>query len=168
MGFMSPENLASDATLIAPGATLYHFGVLQSRIHMAWVNFVCGRIKSDFRYSSRVVYNCFPWPEDITDDQREAIERSAQSILDARQEDPEATLADYYDDHSKCMSDDLRNAHDENNLAVAAAFGFSKNDTEYDIALELMRRSTKIAQKLDKPKKKKRSSKVNKNKCEKR
>jgi hypothetical protein len=78
-------------------ATPYHFGVLTSQMHMAWVRTVCGRLKSDYRYSKDIVYNNFPWPEGVTDAQREGIERLAQAVLDARAQFPEATLADLYD-----------------------------------------------------------------------
>jgi hypothetical protein len=97
MGMIGPETLASDLVFLIPNATLHHFGVLTSRMHMAWVRTVCGRLKSDYRYSKDIVYNNFPWPESVTDTQREAIERLAQAVLDARAQFPEATLADLYD-----------------------------------------------------------------------
>lgn len=76
MGFMSPENLCSDLVFLIPDATLYHFGVLESNVHMAWVRVVAGRLKSDYRYSKDIVYNNFPWPEP-TEEQRIQIEKTA-------------------------------------------------------------------------------------------
>ncbi|MBQ4306333.1 MAG: class I SAM-dependent DNA methyltransferase, partial [Bacteroidales bacterium] len=93
VGFMTPEILSSDLVFIIPDATLYHFGVLTSKVHNAWMRVVCGRLKSDFRYSKDIVYNNFPWPEP-TEDQKSKIEQTAQAILDARQIYPEASFAD--------------------------------------------------------------------------
>jgi len=97
IGFISPDILVSDLVFIFPDATLYHFGVLTSQMHMAWVRQVCGRLKSDYRYSAKLVYNNFPWPASVTDKQRAAVEGAAQAVLDARAQYPLATLADLYD-----------------------------------------------------------------------
>ncbi|MBE8955742.1 MAG: hypothetical protein SR2Q5_08840, partial [Quinella sp. 2Q5] len=102
-------------------ATLYHFGVLTSSVHMGWMRMVCGRLKSDYRYSATIVYNNFPWCTP-TDTQRRAIEQTAQKILDARAKYPDSTLADLYDELT--MPADLRRAHRANDRAVAAAYGF--------------------------------------------
>lgn len=164
MGYMAPYNFSSDGTLIGTGFTLFHFGVLQSRLHMAWVKVVCGRLEERFRYSAGVVYNCFPWPDSITDEQKEAINNTAQRILDARSEDPDATLANYYDNHSLNMSDNLRMAHEANNKAVAEAFDISESLTDEEIALELMRRSVILSDKQNPPKRKKKKKKKKKKK----
>ena len=119
IGFMSPKNFCSNQVSLIPDATLYHFGVLTSSIHMAWMRTVAGRLKSDYRYSKDVVYNNFPWPSP-TDSQRAAIEQSAQKILDVRAKYPQSTLADLYDELT--MPADLRKAHRANDKAVAAAY----------------------------------------------
>jgi hypothetical protein len=116
IGFMKPSVLASDATLIIPNATLYHFGVLSSTMHMAWVRQVCGRLKSDFRYSSKLVYNNYPWPTDATAAQKQAVEKAAQGVLDARASFPGHTLADQYD--PLAMPKSLRDAHRSLDRAV--------------------------------------------------
>ena len=108
MGFMSPDAFASDLVFIIPDATLYHFGVLVSNVHMAWMRAVCGRLKSDYRYSKDVVYNNFPWPTP-TDEQKAKIEQTAQAILDARALYPDSSLADLYDELT--MPVELRRAH---------------------------------------------------------
>ncbi len=137
MGFMTPDIIASNLVSIIPNATLYHFGVLTSSTHMAWLRTVCGRLKSDYRYSGNVVYNNFIWSEP-SDKQRQAIEASAQAILDARKNYPEATFAELYDEIS--MPYDLREAHKKNDRAVAAAYGFENIlDDELAIALELLK-----------------------------
>ena len=106
-------------------ATLYHFGVLTSRMHMAWVRAVCGRLKSDYRYSKDIVYNNFPWPE-AAEGQRTQVERLAQAVLDARALFPGSTLADLYD--PVAMPPALAKAHHHPDRALdrlnrAGAFG---------------------------------------------
>ena len=128
MGFMTPDILCSDLVFIIPNASLYHFGILMSNVHMAWVRAVCGRLKSDFRYSKDIVYNNFPWPQ-ADNDQKEKIAQTAQGILDARNLFPESSLADLYDPLT--MPKELKRAHDLNNLAVMAAYGFKKGTPEY-------------------------------------
>ena len=120
MGFIGPEAICSDAVLLIPDASLYHFGVLQSQFHNAWMRRVAGRLKSDYRYSAGVVYNNFVWP-DPTHDQRAEIERCAQQVLDRRQEHSDKTLADLYD--LKNMPAGLRRAHKLLDQAVEAAYG---------------------------------------------
>ncbi|MCI9469422.1 MAG: SAM-dependent DNA methyltransferase [Oscillospiraceae bacterium] len=137
MGFMTPDILSSDLVFIIPDATLYHFGILTSNIHMAWMRAVCGRLKSDYRYSKDVVYNNFPWPTP-TEEQRAKIETTAQGILDARALYPDASLADLYDETT--MPPELRKAHQENDKAVIQAYGFDvKTTTESSCVAELMR-----------------------------
>ncbi|WP_164966796.1 class I SAM-dependent DNA methyltransferase, partial [Streptococcus oralis] len=111
IGFMSKENMASDLVFIVPNATLYDFGILTSNVHMAWMRTVAGRLKSDYRYSAKIVYNNFPWPE-VTEAQKDKIAQTAQAILDARALYPNSSLADLYDELT--MPVDLRKAHQAN------------------------------------------------------
>ncbi|MCD8301803.1 MAG: methylase [Prevotellaceae bacterium] len=128
IGFMSPDVLCSNAIRWMPSANLYHFGILTSNVHMAWMRAVCGRLKSDYRYSKDVVYNNFPWPSP-TEEQREKIERTARGILEARDKYPDSSLADLYDEVS--MPPELRTAHQQNDRAVMAAYGWSPKDEPY-------------------------------------
>jgi hypothetical protein len=89
--------IASNKIQLVPNATLYHFGVLTSEIHMTWTKYICGRLKSDYSYSSTVVYNNFPWPINATDKQKAKVEQAAQAVLAARALFPDSTLADLYD-----------------------------------------------------------------------
>ena len=121
-----------------PKATLYHFGVLTSNVHMAWMRTVCGRLKSDYRYSKDIVYNNFIWCNP-TDDQRLKIEKTAQRILDVRELYKDSSLADLYDELT--MPPDLRKAHQENDRAVMEAYRFPVKNTftESMCVAELMR-----------------------------
>ena len=120
-----------------PDADLYHFGVLTSNVHMAWMRAVCGRLKSDYRYSKDVVYNNFPWPTP-TDAQKAKIEQTAQAILDARALYPDASLADLYDETT--MPPELRKAHQQNDKAVMVAYGFwGRLNSEPACVSELMK-----------------------------
>lgn len=144
MGFMTPNSLASNLVKVVPDASLYHFGVLTSNVHMAWVRAVCGRLKSDYRYSKDVVYNNFPWPTP-TDAQKAKIEQTAQAILDARALYPDASLADLYDEVA--MPPELRKAHQQNDKAVMQAYGFDiKTTTETSCVAELMKMYQKLTQ----------------------
>jgi hypothetical protein len=116
IGFNTPSVIASDATLIVPKARRFHFGVLSSAMHMAWVRNVAGRLKSDFRYSAKLVYNNFPWPEDIGTAKRDAVEVAVHAVFDARMAHPDASLADLYDPIS--MPADLTKAHARLDRAV--------------------------------------------------
>ena len=137
MGFISPEVICSNANLMIPHATLYHFGVLESNVHMSWMRVVCGRIKSDYRYSNDIVYNNFPWPTP-TEEQKAKIEKTAQAILDARALYPDSSLADLYDELT--MPVELRKAHQENDRAVMQAYGFPiKTMTESQCVAELFK-----------------------------
>jgi hypothetical protein len=124
IGFMSPDIIASNLVLLVPGAKLYHFGVLSSVMHMAWVRHVCGRLESRYRYSNKLVYNNYPWPAEVTDRQRARVELAAQQVLDLRVElgdgragflptrrkiSSSITLADLYDSQGMPMA--LRKAH---------------------------------------------------------
>lgn len=142
MGFMTPDILCSNLVKIIPNATLYHFGVLTSNVHMAWMRAVCGRLKSDYRYSKDVVYNNFPWPTP-TDAQKAKIEQTAQAILDARALYPDCSLADLYDEIA--MPPELRKAHQQNDRAVMQAYGFDvATTTETSCVAELMRMYQKL------------------------
>ena len=120
MGFLTPDNLCSNAVEMLTDVTLYHFGVLTSAMHMAWMRCICGRIKSDFRYSAGIVYNNFPWVENITDKQREKIEQCAEAVLEARKQFPNSSLADLYD--PLAMPPALMKAHQALDKAVDAAY----------------------------------------------
>ena len=122
IGFMPPEIIAADSLSIIPDATLYHFGVLTSNVHMAWMRVVAGRLEMRYRYSGSVVYNNFPWCQP-TEEQKARIEQTAQAILDARAKYPDCSLADLYDEVT--MPPELRRAHQENDRAVMLAYGFT-------------------------------------------
>lgn len=134
MGFHDNSNLASDLVFIIPDASLYHFGILESNVHMAWMRAVCGRLESRYRYSKDIVYNNFPWPE-VNDEQREKIAATAQAILDARTLYPDSSLADLYDELT--MPPELRKAHQQNDRAVMAAYGFPLTMTESECVARL-------------------------------
>jgi len=123
IGYIQPEVIATNATQIIPNATLYEFGVITSNVHMAWMRIVAGRLKSDYRYSSTIVYNTFPWPT-VTEEQKEFIANTAQGILDARALYPDSSLADLYDELT--MPVELRKAHQANDIAVMKAYGMIK------------------------------------------
>ena len=145
MGFMTPDNMCSNLVKIIPNATLYHFGVLESNVHMAWMRTVCGRLKSDYRYSKDIVYNNFPWPEP-TEAQRAKIEQTAQGILDARALYPDCSLADLYDEAT--MPPELRTAHQKNDRAVMEAYGFwGKLNSESACVAELMKLYQQLTEK---------------------
>ena len=136
MGFMTPDVLCSNAVRLIPNASLYHFGVLTSNVHMAWMRVVCGRLEMRYRYSKDIVYNNFPWCQP-TEEQKARIEQTAQAILDARAKYPDCSLADLYDEVT--MPPELRRAHQENDRAVMAAYGFSTKMTESECVAELFK-----------------------------
>lgn len=136
MGFMIPDILCSNQVNLIPSATLYHFGVLESNVHMAWMRAVCGRLKSDYRYSKDIVYNNFPWP-DATDEQRAEIAQAAQRILDARQLYPDSSLADLYD--PTLMPHELLKAHRDNDRLVMRLYGFPTSMTETECVAQLFK-----------------------------
>lgn len=119
-GFFTPDHIVADSCLFVPDATLFHFGVMTSQMHMAWVRYTCGRLKSDYRYSKDIVYNNFPWPY-AGNKEREQIEVTAKAVLDARAAHPKATLADLYDPLT--MPPNLVKAHQTLDRAVDAAYG---------------------------------------------
>lgn len=120
IGFMPSDVIASNLCLIIPDARMYHFGILTSEMHMTWVRNLCGRLKSDYRYSASVVYNNYPWPENPTEKQKLAIEEKAQKVLDVRLEFPNSSLADLYDPNT--MPPALVKAHNELDKAVDQAY----------------------------------------------
>ena len=121
MGYMNDSVMCSNKLRLMPNSKLYHFGILQSNVHMAWMRVVCGRLKSDYDYSIKIVYNNFPWPTP-NEKQIARIEETAQEILDARAKYPDCSLADLYDELT--MPPELRTAHQHNDKAVMQAYGF--------------------------------------------
>ena len=119
-----------------PNATLYHFGILTSNVHMAWMRVVCGRLEMRYSYSIDIVYNNFPWPT-ITPEQEAEISRTAQAILDARNLYPDCSLADLYDEVT--MPVELRRAHQANDRAVMRAYGLPVTTSESDTVAHLFK-----------------------------
>ncbi len=147
IGFMDGEIIANDSVQLIPNAKIYDFGILTSNIHNAWMRVVAGRLKSDYRYSN-LVYNSFVWPNP-TKEQKEKIEKTAQSILDARAKYPNSSLADLYDELT--MPPELRKAHQENDKAVMEAYGFNwRKMTESDCVAELMKLYVELTSKGNK------------------
>ena len=141
IGFLDKNTIATNAAIIIPSATLYHFGVLTSNVHMAWMRVVAGRLKSDYRYSKDIVYNNFPWlSSDRSDwsDLSDKISKTAQAILDARALYPDCSLADLYDEAT--MPPELRKAHQANDKAVMKAYCYASSMTEPEIVADLMKR----------------------------
>jgi hypothetical protein len=120
MGFFTQNDIVSDTCLAVPNAKLYHFGILMSKMHMAWVNVVCGRLESRYRYSNEIVYNNFPWAENPTERQIRAIEKAVQKVLEVREKFPNSSLADLYDPLT--MPQELTKAHNELDKAVDLAY----------------------------------------------
>ena len=159
MGFLNYNIISSNANLLVPNAGLYEFGIMTSNVHNAWMRAVCGRLKSDYRYSKDIVYNNFPWPfsekqtdlfapngthqkaKNVSSEQirvlKTKIEQTAQKILDARAKYPDSSLADLYDE--TVMPPELRKAHQENDRAVMQAYGFTPKMTESEIVAELFK-----------------------------
>ena len=142
IAFVNPKIIVNGSALIVPDATLFAFGVLISNIHNAWMRVVCGRMKSDYQYSANIVYNNFPWCQP-TEEQKTRIEQTAQAILDARAKYPDSSLADLYDEVT--MPPELRKAHQENDRAVMAAYGFSTKMTESECVAELFKMYQELA-----------------------
>ncbi|MBR1729532.1 MAG: class I SAM-dependent DNA methyltransferase [Selenomonadaceae bacterium] len=137
IGFIKADIIVNNAVSIIPNANLYHFGILTSSVHMTWTKFVCGRLKSDYRYSGQLVYNNFIWSSPSSA-QYHKIELTASKILEVIKNFPNATLADLYDDRT--MPSELRKAHRENDLAVFEAYGFPKDINEYEIISRLIKK----------------------------
>ena len=134
--YLKAEIIPGNKLFMIQNSELYHLGVLTSNVHMSWMRIVCGRMKSDYRYSKDIVYNNFPWPTP-TEEQKARIEATAQAILDARAKYPDCSLADLYDEVT--MPPELRHAHQENDRAVMAAYGFSTKMTESECVAELFK-----------------------------
>ena len=142
VGYVNKNVICSNANILVPNANLYSFGVLMSNVHNSWMRIVSGRIKSDYRYSVKIVYNNFPWPNP-TKEQKEKIEKTAQAILDARELYPDSSLADLYDELT--MPVELRKAHQANDVAVMEAYEFNwKTMTESMCVAELMKMYQKL------------------------
>ena len=137
IGYMTSDILSSDLVFIVPDTSLYHFGILTSSVHNSWMRAVCGRLKSDYRYSKDIVYNNFPWPTP-NDAQRAVIEETAQAIIDARKCYPDCTLADMYGE-KMYLFQELSKAHKANDKAVMEAYGFSPDMTEEKIVAALFK-----------------------------
>lgn len=141
IGFMTKECIAGDSNLIIPNASLYEFGILTSRMHMVWMCYVCGRIKSDYRYSASIVYNNFPWP-DISDEMKSNIMKAANVVLDARKIYPDSSLADLYDPNT--MPPELSSAHSKLDKLVEKAYGkvFDNDVSRISHLFELYQKKT--------------------------
>ena len=141
MGIMSCQVIARDGAQIIPNAGLFHFGVLTSSVHMAWMRVVCGRLEMRYNYSATIVYNNFPWCE-----QTSAIEKTAARILEVRKQFPNRSLASLYDEST--MPSELRAAHIDNDLAVLDAYGFDRDMSESEIVTRLMVMYSALTQKI--------------------
>jgi hypothetical protein len=159
MGFIDPTSLSGDANLIIGEATLFHFGILSSAMHNAWMRYTCGRIKSDYRYSAGIVYNNFPWPDEPNNKQRATIEAAAQAVLDARAQFPQSSLADLYDPLT--MPPALVKAHQTLDRAVDACYrkaAFSSDAQRVEFLFERYQQLTSLlTAEPAKPKRKKKS-----------
>ena len=144
MGYMDDSVLCSNKLRLMPGVSLYHFGILNSAVHMDWVRSVCGRLETRIDYSIKIVYNNFSWPNP-TEEQRVKIEQTAQAILDARQVYPEASFADMYG--NLILFPELLNAHRANDTAVLEAYGFPKNVSESEIVARLFKMYQELTEK---------------------
>ena len=136
MGYVSPDVIVTDSAFALPYATPYHFGILTSRVHMAWIRVVAGRLRNDYRYSNTLVYNNFVWPKSPPW-HVQRIERAAQKILDVRASHSDSSFADMYDEVS--MPQDLRRAHQENDSAVLEVYGLPENISDLDIVMHMFK-----------------------------
>lgn len=144
LGFLSPEIICNNTIKFVPNATLFHFGVLSSNVHNAWMRAVAGRLEMRYQYSNTIVYNNFPWPTPA-EAQKAKIEQTAQAILDARNLYPDCSLADLYDEAA--MPPELRKAHQQNDKAVMQVYGFwGKLNTESACVAELMKMYQKLTE----------------------
>lgn len=142
MDYLPSEVIPGDKLFIVQGAEIYHFGVMMSNVHMAWQNIVCSKYGPSYSYSSSLAYHNFPWPNP-TDAQKQTIEQTAQAILDARAKYPDASLADLYDETT--MPPELRKAHQANDRAVMAAYGFDTKISEAECVAKLMERYRQLS-----------------------
>jgi hypothetical protein len=137
IGYLNKDVIAGNKLFVIPDAKLYHFGIITSSVHMAWIRTVAGRLKSDYNYSAGIVYNNFPWPEP-TDKQKEDIEKAAQAVLETRALFPDSSLAELYDPLT--MPPELVKAHNNLDRAVMAAYGMKGMKSETEIVSLLMER----------------------------
>jgi len=128
MGFFDKEKISNNTGSLVTDATLYHFGILESEMHMTWVRYVCGRLKGDYRYSNTLVYNNFPWPKNVKDEQKKKVEDCAQKVLDVRLQFSNSSLSDLYDPNT--MPSDLVEAHNNLNRAVDVCYRSKFKDLE--------------------------------------
>lgn len=144
IGFLNKDIIVGDKLYVVENINIYHFGILTSNVHNAWLRAVAGRLKSDYSYSNTIVYNNFPWANP-TPEQRDKIEKTAQAILDARALYPNSSLADLYDELT--MPVELRKAHQQNDIAVMEAYGFNwRKMSESDCVAELMKMYQKLVE----------------------
>jgi hypothetical protein len=158
IGFKSKEIIASNLALIIPNATIFHFGILTSFMHMVWVRYTCGMLSTSLRYSNKLVYNNFPWPENLTAKQIKTIEEKAQKVLDVRAEFPNSSLADLYD--QRTMPPALVKAHSELDKLVDLAYrpqAFTSEANRMVFLFELYEKYTADLFTEEKPKKTKKS-----------
>lgn len=142
MSFFNKEKIVGDTCLAIPNATLCHFGILQSVQHMTWVSYVCGRMKGDYRYSNTLVYNNFPWPENVSDEHKKKVEEFAQGVLDVRAQFPHSSLSDLYDPNT--MPPELVKAHTDLDRAVDGCYGkkFPTKESRIEFLFKLYKRYT--------------------------
>lgn len=146
MDYLDPKIIPGDKLFMLPDATFFHFGILTSNVHMAWMRAVCGRLKSDYSYSNTIVFNNFPWPK-LTEEQKAKIEQTAQAILDARALYPDSSFADLYDELT--MPVELRRAHQQNDRVVMQAYGFDyRTMTESECVAELMKMYQELTEEI--------------------
>jgi len=154
VAYFSEETIASNTTQIVPNASEYHFGVLTSIMHMSWVKYTCGRLKSDFRYSNSIVYNNYPWPKAASQKNKDRVELKAQQVLDVRAEFPDSSLADLYDPLT--MPSKLVKAHQELDKAVDLCYrsqAFATEAARIEFLFELYQEYTAPLLKVAKKKK---------------
>lgn len=139
ISYVKPGIIINGSALMIPNANLYHFGVLSSNVHNAWMRAVAGRMKSDYQYSAKLVYNNFPWPAPSQEQVKE-IKKAAQAVLSARKQHSNVNLANMYKEKNFILFGDLKTAHDNLNRVVMRAYGFDiKNTTESSCVAELMK-----------------------------
>lgn len=144
IGWMPANVVSTNTNFLVQEPSLFWFGVLHSAMHMAWVNTVAGRLKSDYRYSGSMVYNTFPWPEDVPGVKRAAIESCAQAVLETRQQFPDSSMADLYD--PLAMPQGLLKAHANLDSAVDVAYGRKKFAGNADRVAFLFERYAELTQ----------------------
>ena len=142
IGFITPDIIVNTDVLIIPNATPYHFGILQSEMHMVWVKYTCGRLESRYRYSNNIVYNNFPWPENVSEEKKKKVEECAEYLLTIRTTFPYSSLADLYDPNT--MPPDLMEAHNNLDRAVDACYGrkFKDKEDRIEFLFELYKKYT--------------------------